>query len=183
MVTIAKIINSFVAKRILLLDINENLINDMSSFIFNKIEVNENIKKSIYKNNRSRIISKTEFVHKDNSSVGMNNKNERAFESNLKTNLNKQINCNNIYKENIGTISFFSKPLESKKKTLTKIRINNKQSNFCFYVCPFFFLKKMTKFEYFAKLEQNFSEYFSIENFFKVLEANKIIIEERKDYN
>ena len=142
--SISKIINSFIAKRVFLLDINERLINKYSPTIFNKIEINENIK-SIHKNSKEEMFPKKEFSRNDNSSIGINiKKNGKILELNLKDNLNNEINSNNN-KANIDNISFFSKQKKTKINLYNKIKSTNKLSRFFFLYMPISFIEKNTK--------------------------------------
>ena len=172
-VSIAKIINSFIAKKILLLDINEHLINNRHSpGSLNKIEIKEGIEQ-IHKNNKNIILQKNQVVNNDSSSVQINNKNDKFIELNLKDGLNYN-NSNNIYNENIDNISAFSKKQKTKINIINRIEHSNKLLIILYYICPFFILEKIPKMEYFVKLEQNYSECFSIENLYKILEIEKL---------
>ena len=167
-VSIAKLINSFISKRILLLDINEHLINKYS-LVNNKIEINKDIKSILNNIDRERIPSK-EIIRNDNSSVQINNKDDKLFQPKSKSN-------KIIFQENVPKVVYFSRKIKSSFKLFGTFKNIDRQSNFWFYICPFLFLQKTQKFKYFAQLEQNYNDYFSIENFLKVLEKNKIKIE------
>ena len=178
-ISISKIINTFISKRLLLLDVNDHLINDFSKTNFNKNKIKQDIK-TIF-NLDNEIIQNKEFFVNENSSIEIKNKNEKLFELNERNCcINRKSKKNNSL-NNIANIALFSRKQESISKILKPIKNVNKQSKFWFFICPFTFLRKIKKFKYFYQLEQNFCGYFSIENFLKVLKINKISIEKNSD--
>ena len=177
-VSISKIINSFVSRRILLLDVNENLINEYFPVI-NKIEMNKDIK-TIFKNIDNERIRKKEFLRNENSSIEINNKNEKLFESKIRHGCMDESH-KYFSQVNSANIANLSRKSNSRFKIFKAIKDANKQSIFWYYICPFFFLKKISKLKYFAQLEQDFNDCFSIENFLKVLKINKIKIKIEKN--
>ena len=130
----------------------------------NKIEINKNIKSIINNIYKERIPSR-EFIRNDNSSLKINNKNEKLFE--LKSRSNK-----NVPQENVANVAYFSRKHKSSFKLFESFKNINRRSIFWYFICPFLFLKRTTKLKYFAQLEDNFNNCFSIENFLKLLEIN-----------
>ena len=175
-VSISRMINSFVSKRILLLDINRHLINDYSPVI-NKIEIKDI--KSIFNNLEKERIHKKDYIKNDNSSIGINNKNEKLFESKLR----REVSNKDISQENVANVAYFPRKRKSRLKSFKTIKNINKQSILWFYICPFLILQKLPKLNYYAQLEQNFNDCFSIENFLKMLEINKTIIDKNVDHS
>ena len=104
----------------------------------------------------------------------INNKSEKLFEPKARSN-------KNIFQENVANVEYFSRKLKSSFKLFETFQNIKKQSIFWLYLCPFSFLRKTPKLRYFAQLEQNFNDCFSIENFLKILELNKIVAEKNVD--
>ena len=178
-VTVAKIVNVFIAKRLLLLDVNKNLINESSLANNNKIDINRDIN-IMFNNIENERIPRKENVRNESSSIEINNKSIKLPGSRARSGFISGISNQKSSQENV-VISHYSRKYQSSFKIFKKVKNINKKSLFWFYICPFVFLKKIPKLKYFVQLEKNFSDCFSIENFLKILEINNTVNEKLLD--
>ena len=176
-VSISKIINSLISRKILLLDVNENLINECSPDVMNNNQFNEYVDPIVKKIDSLKCQNKG-LMRIDNSSVEINNKKEKLMRLKSYNDFKYRNKNKNFVMDHISNFSNFERKNKTSIKVLQKFKIRNKHSSkFLFFICPFFILKRIPKLKYLNQIEQNFCECFSIENFLKVLELNKIIFE------
>ena len=186
-ITITKIINNFISRKILCVDLYQKL--DRKEYTKNtnyldcKWNEKNNMGSSIENYRKRNLIlnnSKENNNAQDKSSDNFKNFQTALLKSNklnIKHNIDYNHNNNNqkskfgscIFKYNAHLIGNNLINIEKKKKKKEII----KKHLYFYYMCPNCIIEKTKTFDYLSKIQKNIYQYYSIENFTKLVELEK----------
>ena len=184
-VTITKIINNFISRKILCIDLYENLgIKESprkTNYLNSRFHENTNSRLSIdnLRNNNLAINNTKEHNYYDFSNENFKNYNTVLFKLN-RLDIKKNAENNKGNQES----NFKSLILKYNVRSIGNNLINNqkikkkeiiKKHLYLFYICPNCIIEKTKTFDHLSKIRKNVLQYYSIENFIKVVKLEKNI--------
>lgn len=181
-ITISQIINNYISRKILCIDMNKSFemndnLSNVNSLNFKAFENMKSSDANLVKKNKTKVSA----VMLD-SIDKMNKEKSKFLSPNKLTVIKKNVDINNNigHKNNMKFGSYvikfkgniFGNNLMKKKKKEKKDI--SKMDKYIFYLLPNFILEKSKKYGYFLRLEKNICQLCSIDNFIKIASMDKL---------